>query len=921
MPGRLPPVPQAPPPAERVPSDAAPDPYVESPPLEEGIDWRRYLAAAWRYKWLILLVTALGSGLGGLAVKWLVAPQYEAKATIWIESISRQEAERGPIRSSELLRAQAWEELLRSYVVLDPVVREMRLYLRALSAADSTALAGFGLGERFLPGRYRLAIDPGGEAFGLFDASGRLMQRGSAGDSVGQQLGFLWAPSSELLGADRTIEFSVDNPRDVANRLAKELESRMDLSGNFLRLALTGDDPQRVAAVLNAVADRYVEVAGELKSAKLRELTNILDEQLDYAAEDLRRAEAALEGHRVRTITLPSEPATPIVPGLAATRDPAFANYFDLKVEREQLRRDREAVERPLMQAPDSGLSVEALEVVPAVRGSSDLAAALSELTGKRAELRALRYTYTDEYPPVRELAAEVETLARSTIPSLAAALVGELSAREQELERLIGSASGELGQVPPRAIEEARLERRVEIATNLYTTLRERYEAQRLAAASSMPDVRVLDPAIPPRRPTNEKDRPRYMLLAFLASLGMAVTGALLLDRLDYRLRYPQQVTHALGLPILGTVPHVEGQSGPAAASSHQVVESFRMIRLNVLHAYGSAGPLVVAVTSPASEEGKSFVTANLALAFGTLGHRTLVIDGDVRRGRLHRFLGGTRKPGLTDYLAGTATIERIVQRTLNGSLHRIGCGSRRQDGPELLHSATMATLFSQLRSRYDVVLVDTPPLAAGADPFIFGTLTGNLLLVLRTGSTNRELAEAKLDVLDHFPIRVLGAVLNDVPAKGRYSYYSHYSYLPAYQVFDEESPAEVGSRLRHVSDAAVAEANQPEPESGSGDNGLHGQEENPAPDEAQSQLPGLTLESNPRPQPRSAGNPGRPPPQSNPHGKPRAAGNPGHSPPQSNRGARSETGSKNAPPESENPEFEVYREHQRRNQVRYWR
>jgi len=901
MSGRFPAVPPPAPPGEPVAHGGAPYPYVESPPvgpppLEEGVDWRRYGAVLWRYKWLILLLTVLGTALGGLAANRLVAPEYEAEVTVWIESISGGEADQGPIRPSELLEAQAWTELLRSYVVLDHVVRDLRLYLSAAEPADSTALAGFRLGERFLPGRYRLEIGPGGETLGLFGASGRPIQRTSVGDSIGQQLGFLWAPSSEVLGADRTIEFTVANPRDVASDLAKDLETRMDLSGNFLRLSLIGRDPERVAALLNAVAERYLEVAGDLKSAKLLELTKILDQQLAYAANQLRAAEVALEGHRVQTITLPSEPATPIVP--------AFASYFDLKVEREQLRRDRQAVERVLAQAPDSGLSVEALEVVPAVQGSSELTAALGELTSKRAELRALRYTYTDEYPPVRELAGEVEVLARRAIPSLAARLVGELAAREQELERLIGSASGELGEVPPRAIEEARLERRVEMATSLYTTLRERYEAARLAAASSIPDIRILDAAVPPQRPDNEQEVPRYILLAFLASLGIAALGAVLLDRLDYRLRYPHQVTHTLGLPILGTVPHVPGRSGPAAASSHQVIEAFRMIRLNVLHAYGSAGPMVIAVTSPASEEGKSFVTANLALAFGTLGHRTLVIDGDVRRGRLHRFLGGTRKPGLTDYLAGTATIERIVQKTLNGSLHRIGCGSRRQDGPELLHSASMAALFAQLRSGYDVVLVDTPPLAAGVDPFLFGTLTGNLLLVLRTGSTNRELAETKLDMLDHFPIRVLGAVLNDVPGKGRYSYYSHYGYLPGYQVFDEEQPPQAQSRMTDVSDVSVAEMDEPPSASDSSGSEPQGEEQDPRHDETERRPRGLTAGSNPRAQPAPAPKP-----------------NPGHSAAESSPGSAHESGSSNPGPEPGARHFELYREHQRRHQVRYWR
>ena len=110
-------------------------------------------------------------------------------------------------------------------------------------------------------------------------------------------------------------------------------------------------------------------------------------------------------------------------------------------------------------------------------------------------------------------------------------------------------------------------------------------------------------------------------------------------------------------------------------------------------------------------------------------------------------------------------------------------------QNAPELLQSASMSSLIARLRSDYDVILIDSPPLAAGIDPLVLATLAGNLLLVLRTGSTDRELLEAKLDMLAPLPIRLLGAVLNGVQAKGSYRYYSYYySYLPGYETQDEQ-------------------------------------------------------------------------------------------------------------------------------------
>ena len=130
--------------------------------------------------------------------------------------------------------------------------------------------------------------------------------------------------------------------------------------------------------------------------------------------------------------------------------------------------------------------------------------------------------------------------------------------------------------------------------------------------------------------------------------------------------------------------------------------------------------------------------------------------------------------------------TREQVLRATAYPSLWFIGCGARNPLGPELLTTAPMARLLADLRPSFDVILVDSPPLAAGADAYALGTMTGAMLLVLRTGFSNREQAEAKFDVLQRFPIRVLGAVLNDVRLGGEYRYYSYY--IAGYEAGEEE-------------------------------------------------------------------------------------------------------------------------------------
>jgi Mrp family chromosome partitioning ATPase len=140
------------------------------------------------------------------------------------------------------------------------------------------------------------------------------------------------------------------------------------------------------------------------------------------------------------------------------------------------------------------------------------------------------------------------------------------------------------------------------------------------------------------------------------------------------------------------------------------------------------------------------------------------------------------------------SASLDEILRSTMDKNLMLLPCGTRRHHGPELLGSPAMGELMAQLKSRFNVIIVDSPPLGAGIDPFVLGTATGNMVIVLRSGETNRQMAEAKLRLLDRLPIRVLGAVLNDIRAGGVYQYYSYvYGY-----VADEERGGQLPAASR---------------------------------------------------------------------------------------------------------------------------
>jgi capsular exopolysaccharide synthesis family protein len=576
-------------------------------------------------------------------------------------------------------------------------------------------------------------------------------------------------------------------PRDAATALGAQLVTRIDQDGNFIRVELAGNDAGRIARVLRSVMERHVEVAASLKSSRLYTYTEILREQLTTVEDSLRQAELDLQSFRVRTITLPSDESTPIATGLAETQAPAIADFFRMRLELDALASDRQRLEEAIAQIPVGGVKPAAFELIERAGTSSALTLALTELTQKQAEVRSMETRYTPEYPAMKELLEQIEVLETQTIPNAARVIVSELAAHERSLQRAISSRASELEEIPPRAIEESRLQRRVAIAQALFLDLRQRHETATLAAASSVPDVSILDTPTEPQVPSNDK-RLQFAAAAFLGLFGMGLGGIMLLEKFDPRLRHPKDVLDMMGMEIVGVIPRVIRSHRGAQKNLFQAREAFRELRMRIQYGYGtSGGPMLVAVTSPAKGEGKTFVTANLAIAFSELNMRTLLIDGDTRQGNLHELLGADRKPGLTDALAGLEE-GRIVQTTDHPNLYFIGFGSRRASSPDLLNSPRMQELLALAKRHYDLILIDCPPLGAGSDAFILGAHTGNVVVVLRTGATNKEFAQVKLEPFYRLPVRILGAVLNDVDSASAYGPYKYYTtYLPGYEAVGE--------------------------------------------------------------------------------------------------------------------------------------
>ena len=755
-----------------------PDSYLHEP---EGVDWERFAHILWRRKWWIVLAAILGLAAGYLANRHLVTHQYQTTATVWVETSDEQ---RGPIEATDFTYGQGWADIFRSNSVLRPIAERFGLYLNVNSVDgvqdEATLFRGLDVTDEVVSGRYTFSVDSTGR-YRLAHQSRGVVDRGSLDGPIGESVGFEWSLSESEVPPGTRAVFNVQSPTAAARGLSSRVEVLFNpQAGNIITTHLTSTDPERAARIHNAVLDTAIAVAYRLKTQKLDRVVGVLQEQADSAAERLRQAELSLEEYRVQTITEPDEEQAQLTPQGITTQDPVFDQFFERRINAGRLESSIEQLRAELSEAREDSLDALGLTMIPAVDDFPALSNALDELTAARSEREALLDQYTPQHPQVEQINSEIQELRDEEIPTHLQQLVSRLENRLAGMREDIDQQAGELRRIPTRTIEEARRRREMQMAEQLHNDILGRLKEAQLAASTTQPDLQVVDRAHPPNQPTNSRRAIQVFLATTLGGLGLGIGGIFLHDQLDSSLQSPEEVEDGLRLPVLGVIPRIRSASDPDGDEALEVLESFRGLR-NQLARRGNRDNRVILVTSPAPRDGKSLVSANLAISYATAGADTALVDVDVRRGNAETYFDLPGQPGVTDYLHGRVDLPGMLQPTEVDRLTLIPHGNLRRFDADLLEGQRMERLIREIRDSFDMVVLDGSPLVAGVDSMVLGEYADKALLVLRAGGTDQNLAQTRLEVAARFDLPLVGAVLNDVPDHAPYyRYYSSYSNYP---------------------------------------------------------------------------------------------------------------------------------------------
>ena len=345
---------------------------------------------------------------------------------------------------------------------------------------------------------------------------------------------------------------------------------------------------------------------------------------------------------------------------------------------------------------------------------------------------------------------------------------------------------------------QRSNLETKLSQYQQIYSNLLLTYEEVRLSEAQNISSIVLVEPAQVPKTPISPKVM-NNTLLAGLVGMMLAIGIIFLIEMLDDSLKTPDEIQQKLGLPVLSVIAHhenIDGQPVTDHFPRSPVSESFRTLRTNVQYASVDHSMQTILVTSPEPSEGKTTVLTNLAVVFAQNGKQVIAIDADLRMPHLHKAIGVANRNGLSSvFVQPIENLNSVIQKTAFKNLSIINSGDLPPNPSELLGSQKMTAILNQLKEKFDLLLIDSPPTLAVTDPLVLIPNIDGVILVVRPGKTRTADAKQAVESLRRINANILGVVINDLDIKHsryRYRYYKYKSsqYYNKYYATSNASP-----------------------------------------------------------------------------------------------------------------------------------
>ena len=762
-----------------------------------------------RRRWTVGLALLASVGLiGGFTA--LQSPEYTSAATILVEGV-RDGQLGAPLdvlgRVGSVSPVQTEAEMIRSRRVLEPVVDQMDLHVSVswdgVPARPSDAFAYFDASEDAPSGVFWLRRSPDGSV-GLFsESAGFPLAMADPGDTL-RVGGLALLPPSGNGWSE--IRLETDPFPAAVQSVFERVAVRTDPAVDLIEVSCRAHDPDEAMSLCDGIASQYIQLRTVLQRAEASSTARFLGDQVDVVRGHLAAVEDSLEqfASRNRIVAL-EEQASEEVRRLA-----------ELDAERQAIQRERTALAGLVGRVEASpGRTTSRLAAgggggSPASARYRDLASfptflqqgPVSQLVSTLVELEnergALARRRTDTAPDVVALdtrIAEVE----NQLGDFARSYLDNLDSRSQTLSASLAASQSRLDALPTQQVAYARLERQASLLGELFGFLETRRREAEVAEKVELPSVRILDHASEPIEPTSPSWATSLMAALFLG-LGGGLAFAFYQEFTDSRVRDRREVELGTGLSVIGIIPSLpragavfEGQiirgrvprGGGQARKEEVVREAFRglLTDLEFIQRPGRSGPLrTLAVVSAGPGEGKTFTSSNIALARASVGANTLLLDADMRAGGVSEFFGIPSLTGLTEVLTGEASMEEVVRLmriekakdTSSGALAVVPAGRPTPRSAALLQGEAFARILDEAAERFDMVVVDTPPLNVLSDAMPVAAAVDGVLLVVRGGKTERDGLEMALHRLERAGAHVVGVVLNDSEAPKRYGVYN---------------------------------------------------------------------------------------------------------------------------------------------------